>query len=123
MKCPHCGTEFETDAEQYQIERRRKDAERQKRRYYAKKEKVSREPSVRTHVSKQGNGTKPPKKNGCFAPPTYKEVRAYCDERGNQVDPVKFVDHYTANGWVQGRGKPIKNWQAAVRYWEKSTYG
>jgi hypothetical protein len=31
------------------------------------------------------------------------------------------VDFYTANGWVQGtRGKPIKDWKAAVRTWEKS---
>ncbi len=29
----------------------------------------------------------------------------------------KCFDHYAANGWVQGRGKPIKNWQAACRNW------
>jgi hypothetical protein len=29
------------------------------------------------------------------------------------------VDFYAANGWVQGKGKPIKDWRAAVRTWEK----
>jgi hypothetical protein len=28
-----------------------------------------------------------------------------------------FVDHYETNGWVQGKNKPIKNWQAAGRNW------
>jgi hypothetical protein len=28
-----------------------------------------------------------------------------------------FIDHYKANHWVQGRGKPIKDWEAAVRNW------
>lgn len=53
-----------------------------------------------------------------FTPPTVDEVRAYCKERGNRVDPQRFVDFYTANGWTQGRGKPIKDWRAAVRTWE-----
>ncbi len=54
-----------------------------------------------------------------FVPPTLEEVREYCLGRGNNVDPEKFLDFYQANGWVQGRGKPIKDWKACVRTWEK----
>lgn len=56
-----------------------------------------------------------------FVPPTVDEVKSYCQERKNSVDPQHFVDYYTANGWVQGRGgKPIRDWKAAVRTWERS---
>ena len=51
--------------------------------------------------------------------PTAQEVAAYCRERGNNIDAQRFVDFYEANGWVQGRGKPIRDWRAAVRTWEK----
>lgn len=54
-----------------------------------------------------------------FTPPTLEEVQAYCSERRNAVDAQRFFDYYTANGWTQGRGKPIKDWRAAVRLWEK----
>lgn len=54
-----------------------------------------------------------------FVPPTLEEVQEYCRERGNTVDAQRFHDYYAANGWVQGRGKPIKDWRAAVRLWEK----
>lgn len=56
-----------------------------------------------------------------FEPPTVEEVKAYCLERNNSVDAEKFVDFYTVNGWVQGKGKPIKDWKAAVRTWERNT--
>lgn len=62
--------------------------------------------------------TAPRKQEKRFAPPTVDEVRAYCKERGNHVDPQRFVDFYTANGWTQGHGKKIKDWRAAVRTWE-----
>lgn len=52
-----------------------------------------------------------------FKPPTVDEVRAYCDERGNDVDPQRWHDHYTANGWKVGKN-PMKDWRAAVRTWE-----
>lgn len=52
-----------------------------------------------------------------FTPPTVEEVREYCQERGNDVDPQKFVDHYEANGWIRGKTK-IKSWKACVRTWE-----
>ena len=55
-----------------------------------------------------------------FTPPTVDEVRDYCQERGSSVDPEKFVDFYSANGWKQGRNKPIVDWKAAVRTWERS---
>lgn len=54
-----------------------------------------------------------------FVPPTVEEVTAYCQERKNAVDPQCFVDYYTANGWVQGKGNPIKDWRATVRTWER----
>jgi uncharacterized protein YdaU (DUF1376 family) len=53
--------------------------------------------------------------------PTVEEVSKYCAERNNKIDAQQFVDFYTTNGWVQGRsGKPIRDWQAAVRTWEKN---
>lgn len=53
-------------------------------------------------------------------PADVNEVRRYCEERGNGVNPERFFDHYEANGWVQGRGKPVKDWKACVRTWEQN---
>lgn len=53
-----------------------------------------------------------------FTPPSVEDVRAYCQERKNTVDPQKFVDHYTSNGWKVGKN-PMKDWRASVRTWEK----
>ena len=58
-----------------------------------------------------------------FNPPTLEEVQAYCIERENSVDAAHFLDYYAANGWVQGKGKPIKDWKACVRTWERQSYG
>lgn len=56
-----------------------------------------------------------------FVPPTVEEVRQYCHQRNNGIDPEEFVAHYTACGWVQGRGgKPVKDWKACVVTWEKA---
>lgn len=57
-----------------------------------------------------------------FIPPTLEEVQAYCTERQNDVDAERFIDYYTANGWTQGKGKPVKDWKACVRTWERSGY-
>lgn len=56
-----------------------------------------------------------------FTPPDVAQVKAYCLERKNSVDPEKFIDHYTSNGWKVGKN-PMKDWQAAVRTWEKTTH-
>lgn len=74
----------------------------------------------RKEESKVNKKESEPKKKAAsrFIPPTLEMVKAYCLERGNNVDAVRFIDYYTANGWVQGKGKPIKDWKAAVRTWE-----
>lgn len=65
---------------------------------------------------------KPPKGGKEKVPmrrPTVEEVRAYCSERGNGVDPQAFVDFYESKGWLVGKS-PMKDWKAAVRTWEHS---
>ena len=51
--------------------------------------------------------------------PTLEEVSAYCRERRNTVDPQRWYDHYSSNGWRVGKN-PMKDWKAAVRTWERS---
>jgi hypothetical protein len=53
-----------------------------------------------------------------FSPPTLEQVKAYILEKGYDVDPAKWINYYTANGWKVGRN-PMKDWQAAVRTWTK----
>ena len=44
-----------------------------------------------------------------FVPPTLEEVQAYCRERGNRVDAVRFWEYYQAGNWKDGKGNPVKN--------------
>ena len=53
-----------------------------------------------------------------FIPPSVEEVKAYCEERNNGIDPDMFVDFYEAKGWMVGKNK-MKSWKAAVRTWEQ----
>lgn len=53
-----------------------------------------------------------------FTPPTVEQVRTYCTERRNMVDPQRFVDFYESKGWVVGKVQ-MKDWKAAVRTWER----
>lgn len=58
-----------------------------------------------------------------FEIPTFQQVADYCIERANNVDPQRFIDHYTSNGWRVGRN-PMKDWKAAIRNtWEKGEFG
>lgn len=53
-----------------------------------------------------------------FSPPSLLEVMAYCRERGNDVDAERFLAYYESNGWMVGKNH-MKDWQAAVRTWER----
>lgn len=52
-----------------------------------------------------------------FLKPTFDEVKTYCHERGDKVDPERFYNYYESNGWSVGK-RSMKDWKAAIRYWE-----
>lgn len=65
-----------------------------------------------------------------FIKPEFEEVKNYfLDTIGNAKNSnawppdkchnqaLQFFDHYTANGWVQNRNKPIVDWKASIRLW------
>ena len=53
-----------------------------------------------------------------FIKPTIEEIKAYCDERKNNIDPEYFFDYTEARGWMLGKAH-MKDWKATIRYWER----
>lgn len=51
-----------------------------------------------------------------FIPPTVEAVENYCQSKGYDVNPQRFVDFYESKGWMIGKNK-MKDWKAAVRTW------
>lgn len=54
-----------------------------------------------------------------FVPPSVEEVRAYCLERSNDIDPERFIAYYASKGWKVGRD-PMVDWKSAVVTFEKN---
>ena len=83
-------------------------------------------PSTQDRLGKDRLGKdrlgKDSKKSTAFIKPSVEEVRAYCQERNNGIDPERFVDFYEMKGWMIGKNK-MKDWKAAVRTWEKRREG
>jgi len=89
------------------------------------------EPNISPHGAiapfpPEGGAASPPKRTPAlrFVPPSVEDVAAYCQERRNQgkannIDPERFCDYYTAQGWVLSNGQKMKDWQCTVRNWEK----
>ena len=54
-----------------------------------------------------------------FIPPSLIDVISFTSSEGlTHMDPQKFVDYYTAVGWVSG-GRPIRDWKAMARLWNR----
>lgn len=58
-------------------------------------------------------------RSNVFVPPTVEDVEEYCQQMGYGINPDRFVDYYTANGWMTGKTH-MKDWKAAVRNWERT---
>ena len=71
---------------------------------------------------KENDKEKDSKPQKRFTPPTVEEVRQYCTERGNNIDPEHFVDYYTTRGWCLNNGKKVSDWKACVRTWEHNGF-
>ena len=69
-------------------------------------------------IEKEDN--KPQKR---FVKPTLDEIKAYCQERGNNVDAKAFFDYYETGNWKDAKGKPVRNWKQKVITWERSDQG
>jgi hypothetical protein len=67
-------------------------------------------------VNESSTNRKKPDRN--VIPPTLEMVTLYCESRNNGIDPENFVDFYTSKGWKIGKDK-MKDWQAAIRTWER----
>jgi len=55
--------------------------------------------------------------NNIFKKPTHTEIKEYCIERKNRVDPQRFIDYYDSIWWMIWKNK-MKDWKATIRWWE-----
>lgn len=57
-----------------------------------------------------------------FVKPTSSEVEAYAKSIEFTVDGAYFIDYYESKGWKVGTSA-MKDWQAAVRTWQRNAAG
>lgn len=72
-----------------------------------------------SEIESESESGSPPLKS----PPTYavghgveaprlEEVEKFCQDNGLSISGAEFHRHYTAAGWIDGKGEPIRNWRA-----------
>lgn len=54
-----------------------------------------------------------------FKKPTIDEIKEYCLERKNDIDPDMFYNFYESKDWMIGKNK-MKDWKACIRTWERN---
>ena len=72
----------------------------------------------KTKTNRKDNTDVLSKKSSQFIPPTLEEIKAYCRERNNSVDPQVFFDYFDTSGWIDGNGNPVRNWKQKMITWE-----
>ena len=85
---------------------------------YAQYQDVGKQPSGKSQATVKQRATTIQVNKEQSIPPTVEEVRAYCESRGNGIDPEMFIAFYEARGWKIGKEK-MKSWKACVVTWEK----
>jgi uncharacterized protein YdaU (DUF1376 family) len=82
-----------------------------------KKTKKNTKKAYAKHMGNENENENKDINNKC----TIEEIRNYCTERNNKVDPETFFNFYESKGWMIGKNK-MKDWKAAVRTWEKNDF-
>lgn len=82
-------------------------------------QKVQQPTNNRPTTDHTQEGKESKKVRNIFYPPTVEEVRAYCLERGNGIDPEVFWNFYESKNWMVGKNK-MKKWKSAIITWEKN---
>jgi hypothetical protein len=114
-KCVDVRYDKEKEKEKVKVKEKVKENEKEKEKEKVK-EKESKNNSNNIYMCGEKISPQTPRKN--FVKPTVEEVREYCLERKNNVNPEKFVDFYESKDWYIGKNK-MKDWRAAVRTWER----
>lgn len=83
-----------------------------------KKTPVSSENNPQSKVKESKVKKKRESTAACAATPSLDEVKAYCE--GKKVDPERFWNYYSAQGWKTSAGQPVRNWKALIANWEKT---
>lgn len=86
-----------------------------------KQEERSKEESISCGDTKEASAPKssPSARKRKDRPESAAEVIEYCRSRGNTIDGQYFFDRMEARGWTFKDGKPVKDWKACIRTWEK----
>jgi Mg-chelatase subunit ChlI len=114
-KCVDVRYDKEKEKEKEKVKEKVKENEKEKEKEKVK-EKESKNNSNNIYICGEKISPQTPRKN--FVKPTVEEVREYCLERKNNVDPERFVNFYESKDWFVGKNK-MKDWRAAVRTWER----
>lgn len=72
---------------------------------------------IRKKVLKERHSKECPKK--IFTPPSVEEVREYCEQRNNNIDPEYFVAYYASQNWIKANGEPVQDWKQTIITWER----
>jgi hypothetical protein len=114
-ECVDVRYDKEKEKEKVKVKEKVKENEKEKEKEKVK-EKESKNNSNNIYMCGEKISPQTPRKN--FVKPTVEEVREYCLERKNNVDPERFVNFYESKDWFVGKNK-MKDWRAAVRTWER----
>ena len=106
---------YDKEKEKEKVKEKVKENEKEKEKEKVK-EKESKNNSNNIYMCGEKISPQTPRKK--FVKPTVEEVRNYCLERKNNVNPEKFIDFYESKDWYIGKNK-MKDWKAAVRTWER----
>lgn len=57
------------------------------------------------------------KKEKTIPPPTHQVEEFFISQHSTTLEAHRFINHYTANGWLVGGKSPMIDWEASAKNW------